>query len=94
MVAVKHNGQLAVQCLSSFPGPVFSNSAHIALESFGQKPLYCTWSVEMPLILEDLRPGFPKTASEVPAAGCFLPHHLQLSWHSCVCGKGADLKMG
>lgn len=37
MFAVKHNGQLAVQYLSSFPGPVFSSAAVIALESFGQE---------------------------------------------------------
>lgn len=47
MLAVKHNGQLAVQCLSSFPGPVFSSAAVTALESFGWKttPHYtaCDW---------------------------------------------------
>jgi len=52
MHAAKHNGQLAVQCVNSFPGLAFSSAVDIALESFGQKPLYCTRSVEMSLVSE------------------------------------------
>lgn len=63
MLTIKHDGQLAAQCLSSFPGHAFSSVVDMALETFGSKALYYMGSVEtLEGILEGLRPVFHKAA--------------------------------